>query len=116
MLGNITHFNIRWGGSSMYIVNIRAKIQTVCMASEIWYGEIELSRPKGGPLYVTLLRDEDDISHYSVSKESVYDYWADISDKSPKLAEEYSTWTQAKTSTYADYFKILKRILKDFNR
>ena len=98
----------------MYIVQIRARIKTVCVASEICYGEIELSLPKGKYLYVTLLKD--DMTHYSVSKESVYDYMSDISKKCPKLSEEYVTWTKAKTSKYAEYFKILKSVLKNFDR
>ena len=98
----------------MYIVQIRARIKTVCVASEICYGEIELALPKGKYLYITLLKDET--AHYSVSKESVYDYMSDISKKYPKLSEEYMTWTQAKTSKYAEYFKILKRTLKHLDR
>ena len=98
----------------MYIVQIRARIKTVCVASEIYYGEIELSLSKGKYLYVTLLKD--DMTHYSVSKESVYDYMSDISKKCPKLSEEYVTWTKAKTSKYAEYFKILKSVLKNLDR
>lgn len=95
----------------MYIVQIRARIKTVCVASEICYGEIELALPKGKYLYVTVT--EDEFTHYSVSKESVYDYLSETSDKAPKLLEEYTVWTKAKTSKYADYFKIIKRNLKE---
>lgn len=98
----------------MYIVEIRARIKTVCAASEICFGEIELSVPKIGPLFVTVLKD--DITHYSVSKTSVYDYMADISNKPAKLLEEYSTLAAAKTSKYAKYFQILKKVLKDLEK
>ena len=95
----------------MYIVQIRARIKTVCAASEICYGEIELALPKGKYLYVTVL--EDELTHFSVSKESVYDYISDEGKKAPKLLEEYTAWTKAKTSKYAEYFKIIKRNLKE---
>ena len=95
----------------MYIVQIRARIKTVCVASEICYGEIELALPKNKRLFVTVA--EDEFTHFSVSKESVYDYLSESTEKSPKLLEEYSTWTKAKTSKYAEYFKIIKRNLKE---
>ena len=34
----------------------------------------------------------------------------------PKLLEEYHTWGGVKTSKYVEYFKILKRIMKDLDK
>ena len=98
----------------MRIIQIRAKVKTVCVASEIYFAEITLFLPNGKYLYVTAL--EDDMIHQSVSKDSVYDYMDDISTKEAKLLEEYYTWSKAKTSKYAEYFKILKKVLKDLDK
>lgn len=98
----------------MHIIQIRARNQMVCVASEISYGEIEILLPKGGCLYISLQRE--DMDHYAVSKTSVYDYLSDVSEKRPKLSEEYDTWTKAQSSKYAEYFKILRRILKDLDK
>jgi len=97
----------------MYIVQIRAKIMTLCVASEAYCGEIELALPKNKSLYVTVFEDSES-THYSVSKESVYDYMSAADKKAPKLLENHTAWAKAKTSKYAEYFKIIKRNLKEF--
>ena len=45
----------------MRIIQIRAKVKTVCVASEIYFAEITLFLPNGKYLYVTAL--EDDMIH-----------------------------------------------------
>ena len=96
----------------MQIIKVRAKIHTVCVASEVWFGEIEVYSPEEGYYYVTVL--DDDGLHYSVSKKSVYDYLANISEECADLSEEYHSWQKAKKSKYAKYFEMLRNLRKEF--
>ena len=82
------------------------------MASEIYLAELKLWDPEGNYyLYVTLNEDFDG-KHFTVSKASVFDYLTDITDKAPKLSEEYNTIRETIKSKYAEYFKIVARVHK----
>lgn len=101
----------------MRIISERAKVTTVCMGTEAYDAEIEieeLSDGKFSTLYIHANSYDD--THYSVSKQSMYDYMTGLSDVEPSdvdFIEEYDNFNETKTSQYKKYFAIVDRLLND---
>ena len=58
----------------------------------------------------------DDMDHFSISKESVYEFYiSEDEDAEPaKLIEEYSSKRKAKKSKYYEYFLMADKLVDDF--
>lgn len=63
--------------------------------------------------YLTALYD--DMDHFSVSKQSVYDFYVSDDEAEPaELIEEYESLRRTKKSKYHEYFKMADRLVDEF--
>ena len=87
------------------------------MGNEAYDAEIEIEELIDGE-YVTLYIHANIYgeTHYSVSKQSMYDYMTGLSDIDPgdvDFIEEYDDFDETKSSQYKKYFEIADRLLND---
>ena len=74
----------------------------------------ETNGDKKEQFYLTVIYD--DMDHFSVSKESVYDYYtSEEEDPQPvELMEEYEEFEETEKSKYYEYFKIADKLVDEF--
>ena len=104
-------------GDKMRIICERAKVTTACMGNEAYDAELEIEELSGGQL-VTLYIHANlyDGMHYSVSRQSMFDYMTGLSDVDPgeiDFIEEYEDLDEIQNSKYKVYFEIADRLIKD---
>ena len=74
----------------------------------------ETDGDKKEQFYLTVLYDE--MSHFSISKQSVYEYFmSDEEDPEPaELIEEYEDLEETEDSKYYEYFKMADKLIDDY--
>lgn len=100
----------------MKIYGIRGREVMACPGSWAYIAEAEVEEDDGSETYVTAQTYAEGLE-LTVSKESVYGFMVvGVGDPVENFIEEYTTWSSAKESKYADVFKKLKSVMNMLGR
>ena len=94
----------------MGIIEIKAKKHFAGPGMWAWLAEALVEKDKGEAVYVTAHYYDGEI--YSVSKQSVYDYFVNGNDEAAEdLLEEYEDYKDAAKSEYKQVFSKLRKVI-----